>query len=125
MNEFDESGNILSTSYARDALVSYLEGEGISTQVLDLEGNSIEELIDPLVTDYPAYEWVVISAIGLSDVPVQPDSGTVYVVEGYTMLLNTHSREIVYLDEITRSVSWGDDREACLEKAFSRARFSI
>lgn len=119
MNEFDESGNILSTSYARDALVSYLEGEGISTQVLDLEGSSIEELIDPLLTDYPAYEWVVISAIGLSDVPVQPDSGTVYVVEGYTMLLNTHSREIVYLDEITRSVSWGDDREACLEKAFS------
>ena len=107
MNEFDESGNILSTSYARDALVSYLEG------------SSIEELIDPLLTDYPAYEWVVISAIGLSDVPVQPDSGTVYVVEGYTMLLNTHSREIVYLDEITRSVSWGDDREACLEKAFS------
>ncbi len=119
MNEFDESGNFTNTSYARDAFVSYLDMEGVSIQSLDLEGSSMEELMDSVLTDYPAYEWVVISAAGLSDVPVQPDSENVYVVEGYAMLLNTHSREIVYLDEITRSVSWGDDREKCLEEAFS------
>lgn len=119
MDEFDENGQALESHWARDAFTSYLNQEGIRTTVVSMEDDNFESAIGVLVSTYSGYEWIVWSAIGLSDVPVQPQEGQVYVVEGYTLLLNTRTLEIVNIDEITRSVSWGEDRDACLEEAFS------
>lgn len=119
MDEFDENGNILDSTWARDAFISYLEGEGIEPDVASTADQNFSSAIGDLVSAYSQYDWIFWSAAGLADVPVQPDGYTVYVVEGYTMLLNTRTLEIVNLDDITRAVSWGEVRDECLERAFS------
>ena len=81
--------------------------------------------MDELVSTYSDYDWIIWSAVGLSPVVEQPDGYEVYVAEGYTLLLDTRGRRIVNLDEITRSVSWGSDREACLQEVFSTYGSSV
>ena len=57
--------------------------------------------------------------------PVQPDDYTVYVAQGYTILLNTRTLEISNIDDISRSVDWGTDRQACLEEVFSLYGYTV
>ncbi len=123
MNEYDEAGHQLPSSYASDAFTSYLEAEGIGTETnVGLSADDdMAVVLDRLLSDYSSYEWIVLSNVGLSNVSVQPSDGTtVYVAEGYTMLLNTRTRSVEYLDEITREVSWqGATREENLQQVFS------
>lgn len=125
MDEFDESGTQLDSTWARDAFTSYFEAEGISTDVASTGDDNFNSALVSLLSDYSDYEWIIWSAVGLSDVAVQPDDYTVYVAEGYTILLNTRTMEIVNIDEITRSVSWGNDRDSALQSLFSMYGSSV
>lgn len=125
MDEFDENGNLLDSSYARDAFIDYLNREGIQTAVASMGDADFSTAIDSIVSNFSQYEWVVWSAVELADVPVQPDDYTVYVAQGYTILLNTRTLEISNIDDISRSVDWGTDRQACLEEIFSLYGYTV
>lgn len=125
MDEYDGSGRRLETNWARDAFISYFNQEGIETDVASTGDSDFTSAMDELVSTYSDYDWIIWSAVGLSPVVEQPDGYEVYVAEGYTLLLDTRGRRIVNLDEITRSVSWGSDREACLQEVFSTYGSSV
>ena len=77
------------------------------------------------MSGYSQYDRVIWSSVGLSEVEVQPEGYTVYVAEGYTMMLDPRTSQIVNLDEITRSVAWGTDRDECLGRLFSRYGLTV
>ena len=119
MDEYGEDGQILDTTWARDAFADYFRDEGILVDVASSRDEGFSSAMDVMVSGDSGYDRVIWSSVGLSDVEVQPDGYTVYVAEGYTMMLDTRTSRIVDLDEITRSVAWGTDRQDCLKRLFS------
>lgn len=119
MDEYGEDGQILDTTWARDAFADYFRDEGIPVDVASSRDEGFSSAMDVMVSGDSGYDRVIWSSVGLSDVEVQPDGYTVYVAEGYTMMLDTRTSRIVDLDEITRSVTWGTDRQDCLKRLFS------
>ena len=125
MDEYDEDGQILESTWARDAFVGYFAREGIDMDVASARDEGFSSSIGDLVSGYSQYDRVIWSSVGLSEVEVQPEGYTVYVAEGYTMMLDPRTSQIVNLDEITRSVAWGTDRDECLGRLFSRYGLTV
>ena len=118
-SEWDENGEILPTTYSSDAFKKYLEKDGIKVVNAIINGNEFEEVLKSAQERFPDKSYLIWSRVGRNTTHKTPLGDYVTSSQGYTVLADLKTGEMLFYDYDTQSVAWGSDWEKVNQELFS------
>ncbi|MGN0907562.1 MAG: hypothetical protein ACI4NM_10475 [Bullifex sp.] len=118
-SEYDENGEELSSSWSEKAFVTYLEKDGISVTVASISGSEWESVLSEARERFPDKKYIIWSRVGRDAGKRTPLGDYVISSQGYTVLADLETGEIISYDYDTQSVAWGRDLDAVTEELFT------
>ena len=118
-SEWDENGEILSTTYSSDAFKKYLENDGIKVVSAIINGSEFDEVLKSAQERFPDKRYLIWSRVGRNTTHTTPLGDYVTSSQGYTVLADLKTGEMLYYDYDTQSVAWGSDWDKVNQELFS------
>lgn len=118
-SEWDENGEQLPTTYSSDAFRSYLEKDGIKVVNAIINGNEFEEVLASAQERFADKRYLIWSRVGRNTIHKTFTGDYVTSSQGYTVLADLKSGEMLYYDYDTQSVAWGPDWEKVNQELFT------
>ncbi len=118
-SEYDENGEELSSSWSEKAFVSYLEKDGISVTVASISGSEWESVLSEARGRFADKKYIIWSRVGRDAGKRTPLGDYVMSSQGYTVLADLETGEMVAYDYDTQSVAWGSDVNEITKELFT------
>ncbi len=108
-SEWDENGELLSSSYSAEAFKKYIEKDGIKITSAVINGSEYEDVIKGAQERFPDKKYLIWSRVGRNSINKTVGGDYVTSSQGYTILSDIESGEMIYYDYTSQSVAWGPD----------------
>lgn len=118
-SEYDENGEELASSWSEKAFVSYLEKDGITVTVASISGSEWEAVLAEAGKRFSDKKYIIWSRVGRDAGKHTPLGDYVMSSQGYTVLADLETGEIIAYDYDTQSVAWGKDASSVTEELFT------
>ncbi|MDD5973566.1 MAG: hypothetical protein PUH25_04075 [Spirochaetales bacterium] len=118
-SEWDENGELLSSSYSADAFKKYLEKDGIKITSAVINGSEYEDVIKGAQERFPDKKYLIWSRVGRNTINKTVGGDYVTSSQGYTILSDIESGEMIYYDYTSQSVAWGPDLDEVSRELFT------
>lgn len=118
-SEYDENGEELSSSWSEQAFISFLEKDGINVTVASISGDVWEEVLAEARKRFPDKKYIIWSRVGRDGGKRTPLGDYVTSSQGYTVLADLETGEMLHYDIETQSVAWGSDVSGVTEELFT------
>ncbi len=119
LNEFNEEGRKLNTSFAQDTFVEYFESQNVLIKSVSSVEEELELAIEDVKANYPELRYLIWGRVGSVD-SVMLGSDISYSISGDIYLVDLSTKEILKEERLASVASWNESSEVALTEGFKK-----